>query len=149
MLYNFITMLIIIMVQMYVTGPIKTTQCPSVNGIAKTVGVHPNQLNQPCSSAHLIDISRLIPDWLSFSIALGLTEQERNSIKTNVELMNYGMKAYKMLEVWLNKEAYSACGSYRRLAEAALGQTTPDIKLAADICKLAPTILNQVPISSL
>ncbi|XP_064401864.1 uncharacterized protein LOC135347761 isoform X3 [Halichondria panicea] len=146
---EFIGLLISIHALNEVQSPIKPTQCPSVNGIAKTVGVHPNQLNQPCSSAHLIDISRLIPDWLSFSIALGLTEQERNSIKTNVELMNYGMKAYKMLEVWLNKEAYSACGSYRRLAEAALGQTTPDIKLAADICKLAPTILNQVPISSL
>ncbi len=125
------------------------TQCLSVNEIAKTVGVHPNQMNQTCSSAHLIDISRLIPDWLSFSIALGFTEQERNSIKTDICLMNYKMKAYRMLEMWLNKEAYSADSSYRRLAEAALGQSTPDIKLSADICKLAHTILNQVPISSL
>ena len=118
-------------------GPSITRLTVTVDEIAEAVDIDPHQLDQVCSKADLLSISRLIPNWLDFSIALGLTNPERNGILMDNQLIEYAMKAYQMLDLWFKKKIKS---HYRELVEAALNQCTPDHKLAADICKLRITM---------
>ena len=119
-----------------VIGPSKLQVTATADEIAKTVDINPHLLDCRCSKDDLLFLSRLIPDWLDFSIPLGLTEPERNGIRTDVQLINHSLKAHEMLDLWLKKGAFTPECHYRRLVEAALNQCTPDHKLAADICRM-------------
>lgn len=58
------------------------------------------QLNQECSRVHLRRISNEFPNWLQFADFLGLTPQEINDIRTDLDLTSGQMKSQKMLEKW-------------------------------------------------
>lgn len=133
-LWYFILSFLHVFLCLYIVGPSKLQV--TADEIATTIRIDPSQLDRQCSKDDLLSLSRLIPDWLDFSISLGLTEAERNGIRTDVQLINHSLKAYEMLDLWLKKGAYTPESHYRRLVEAALNQCTPDHKLAADICKI-------------
>ena len=63
------------------------------------VGIDNDLLDKECSDVRLIQISSLLPDWLTFSKALGFTDSEIRDITDNPQLSN-STHAMKVLEKW-------------------------------------------------
>ena len=74
-------------------------------------------LDQPCTDAHLSQISEWIPDWKVMAPFLGLTqEDELGYVPQDSAAGSPAQTGIAMLNVW--KEIHGQAATYNRLAEA-------------------------------
>ena len=71
--------------------------------------------DQPCSDAHLAQISQWIPDWRELAPFLGLTKVEEQNI-LGYALTSVPAQRMEMLRTWNEKQGRKA--TYSRLADA-------------------------------
>ncbi len=97
------------------------------------VDINQEDLNLECSENHLvIEISKVIYNWLQFAKPLGLSPQEINDIETDRNLTTGQMKVLKMLEIWHQpRGAHATCLC---LVTTSLGLR--DATTAEQICRI-------------
>lgn len=110
-----------------------TIQKTESDTISKAIGLNCERLDEHCSERILLKISSLIPNWLEYSDPLGLTPQEVNAIKTDLDL-TYMMQTYTLLKTWYRKNAYTEQCSYRVLVTVSCDLGHRDV--AGKICQL-------------
>ena len=80
------------------------------------VGVTLHQLNKPCSSEHINDITLFLDSWQNVASHLGLSNAEVEAAKMNAN--SEEERRQKILATWKSKFAFKA--NYRVLIDALL-----------------------------
>ncbi len=93
-------------------GLFRSIQYPAItlDELVSRVGINKEQLNKECSNNHLQTISPLLPDWLSYAKALGLSDPQTRDITDNPQLLHstHAMKVLTVLEKWHQQHAFNA-----------------------------------------
>ena len=95
------------------------------------MGVNKDLLDQPCSTEHLSRIAALLPNWLQYARALGLTESQIQDIDGE-RMSNNAMKTVKMIEIWRSSNGFNAI--YHRLVDKCL--ELRHVSVAENICRI-------------
>ena len=85
-----------------------------------------------CSKKHLWKIASLLPDWVIFAKALGLTEPQIQDILQKQHLTTSVMKALEALEKWHRQHVYNA--TYQHLVELCI--ELRHVSVAVEICRI-------------
>ena len=96
------------------------------------MGVNKDLLDQPCSTEQLSRIAALLPNWLQYARALGLTEPQIQDIDGE-KMSNNAMKTVKMIEIWHSSNGFNA--TYHRLVDKCL--ELRHVSVAENICRMA------------
>ena len=98
------------------TNPCKELCTPSlVPHVDETMAGRQDALNQPCSDADLVEISRLLPRWREIAPVLGLTEADEVDIEVHYPESPQAQRT-AMLRTWSKKNGENA--TYNKLVEA-------------------------------
>ena len=100
--------------------------------LVESEGIHKDLLDRECSNKHLWKIASLLPDWVMFAKALGLTELQIQDILQKQHLTTSVLKALEALEKWHQQHAFNA--TYHHLIEVCL--ELKFVSVAVEICKI-------------
>ena len=95
------------------------------------MGVNKDLLDQPCSTEQLSRIAGLLPNWLQYARALGLTETQIQDIDGE-RMSNNAMKTVKMIEIWHLCNGFHA--TYRYLIDKCL--ELKHVSVAENVCRM-------------
>ena len=119
-------------VSLYAAGPHKSPIILTYDQLIENAGISGDLLNKECSDKHLWKIASLLPDWVIFAKALGLTEPQIQDILQKQHLTTNKMRALEALEKWHRQHAYNA--TYCHLIKLCL--TLELASIARDICEI-------------
>ena len=114
-------------------GPLRSIEYPPVtfDQLVERVGVNKDLLDRPCSTEYLSRIAALLPNWLQYARALGLTEPQIQDIDGE-RMSNNAMKTVKMIKIWHLCNGFHA--TYRYLIDKCL--ELKHASVAENICRI-------------
>ena len=101
------------------------------NQLVEHVGVNKDHLDQPCSTEHRPRIAALLPNWLQYARALGLTESQIQDIDGE-RMSNNAMKSVRMIGIWHLCNGFNA--TYHYLIDKCL--ELKHVFVAENICRM-------------
>ena len=114
-------------------GPLRSIDYPAVtfDQLVEHADISKDLLDQPCSIEHLTRIAPLIPNWQKYAEALGLSEAQILSIKSD-HLLDAEMKAQQVVGLW--KQANGFRATYTVFVQVCLQMR--NVPLAESICSM-------------